>query len=62
MIPQDVKIVPDNVKDETLHLTDKLQREEEQHEETEGGLLINSDGETVEWDPSKWGKHHNTAY
>ena len=50
-----MKIVPGKVKDETLHLTVRLQQEEKQQEEREEviGGLINSDGETVEWDPSK---------
>lgn len=47
-----------NLEDQTLHLTVRLQAgdEEEQEEEQdeEIGGLINSDGEVVEWDASKW--------
>ncbi|XP_071783750.1 uncharacterized protein LOC139933544 isoform X1 [Centroberyx gerrardi] len=38
-----------NLKDQTLHLTVRLQQEEEEEQEEIGGL-INSDGEAVDWD------------
>lgn len=45
-----------NLKDQALHLTVRLQQgEREDHEQEEDiGSLINSDGETVDWEASKW--------
>lgn len=45
-----------NLEDQTLHLTVRLQAgdgDEEEHDEEISGL-INSDGEVVEWDVSKY--------
>lgn len=62
-MPHGLKIASENLEDQTLHLTVRLQsgdEEEEQEEEPEEeqdeeiGGLINSDGEVVEWDASKW--------
>lgn len=61
-MPHGLKMASANLEDQTLHLTVRLQagEEEEQEEEPEEeqdeeiGGLINSDGEVVEWDASKW--------
>ncbi|KAM9856515.1 uncharacterized protein ACBR49_000242 isoform 2-T2 [Aulostomus maculatus] len=44
------KTVSANFDDQTLHLTVRLQAEEEEEQDEEIGGLINSDGEVVEWD------------
>lgn len=58
-----LKMPSTNLEDQTLHLTVRLQagddEEEEQDEEISG--LINSDGEVVEWDASKY-LHCNSMF
>lgn len=54
-MPHGVKPTSANLEDQTLHLTVRLQAgEEEEEQDEEIGGLINSDGEVVEWDASKW--------
>lgn len=53
-----LKATSAKLEDQTLHLTVRLQAEEDEEEQEEEqddeiGGLINSDGEVVEWDASK---------
>lgn len=56
---KELKMASANLEDQTLHLTVRLQAGDEEEEEEEEqdeqiGGLINSDGEVVEWDVSKY--------
>ncbi|KAF7662371.1 hypothetical protein LDENG_00237290 [Lucifuga dentata] len=50
LIPDTFRMESGNMKEQSLHLTVRLQEEEGEDQEEETGGLINSDGEMVEWD------------
>lgn len=58
-----LKMASANLEDQTLHLTVRLQAgdDEEEEQDEEIGGLINSDGEVVEWDASKY-LHYNSMF
>lgn len=51
-----IKMASANLKDQTLHLSVRVQaaeKDDEVDQDEEIGGLINSDGEVIEWDASK---------